>query len=125
MPSGILPARRRTASLLAARGPVAVIAAQLVRHPSTIHREISRNFSHTSSRDRWGQDYRGYYAVVGHGMAQRCRVRLAKLQRDPALQEHVVARLRDGWSPQQIAGRLRLDRHPVGYACHETIYRHI
>ena len=120
-----LAERRRIASLLEARVPVAAIASQLGRHRSTIHREIVRNFSHTSFRDRWGQDYRGYYAVAGHGMAQQRRVQSAKLLRRPALQDHVVARLRDGWSPQQIAGRLRLDGHPVGYACHETIYRHI
>ena len=27
-----------------------------------------------------------------------------------------------GWSPQQIAGRMRLERHPIS-VIHETIYR--
>ena len=33
------------------------------------------------------------------------RHRSAKLHRDPALAAHVVARLKDGWSPEQIAAR--------------------
>ena len=42
------------------------------------------------------------------------------------LREHVVGRLRDGWSPQQIAGRLRHEQADGGpTVCHETIYRHV
>jgi IS30 family transposase len=52
-------------------------------------------------------------------MAERRRTRQAKLR------EHVVARLRDGWSPQQIAGQLKLDGHSQGRVSHETIYRHV
>lgn len=40
--------------------------------------------------------------LTGYGMAQR---RLVKLLRSPGLREYVVARPRNGWSPQQIAGR--------------------
>jgi len=111
--------------LLEAKVPVSAIAAELGRHRSTIHREIARDFSHTGFRDRWGQDYRGYYAVAGHGMAQRRRTSQAKLLRYPGLRAHIVARLRDSWSPQQIAGRLKRDGHPEGYASHETIYQHV
>ena len=120
-----LAERRRIAALLEAQVSVTAIAAELGRHRATIHREIARNFHHTSFRDRWGQDYRGYYAVAGHGMAQARRARDAKLVRSPMLRAHVVACLRDGWSPQQIAGRLKRDGHPEEYASHETIYRHI
>src|SRR3954465_5475472 len=42
------------------------------------------------------------------------------------LRAHVTERLKAGWSPQQIAGRLKQeqadDRTSV---CHETIYRHV
>jgi transposase, IS30 family len=120
-----LAARRMIAARLEAKVPVSDIARQLGRHRSTIHREITRNFHHINFRDRWGSEYRGYYAVAGHGMAQRRRARQAKLIGRPALRAHVVARLRDGWSPQQIAGRLTVDGHPQGLVSHETIYRHI
>jgi len=41
------------------------------------------------------------------------------------LREHVVGRLKDGWSPQQIAGRLRREAGGGPTVCHETIYRHV
>ena len=42
------------------------------------------------------------------------------------LREHVVGRLKDGWSPQQIAGRLKQERAAEGASvCHEAIYRHV
>lgn len=120
-----LAERRQIATLMEAKVPIADIACQLGRHRSTIYRETRRNFYHTDFRDRWGQEYRGYYAVSGHRMAERRRARQAKLVHRPTLREHVVARLRDGWSPQQIAGRLKLDDHPAGRVSHETIYRHV
>lgn len=60
----------------------------------------------------------------------RCQ-RMAKLARHADLLVHVVNRLRAGWSPQQIAGRLCLGQRDetngcaVGRLCHETIYRHV
>lgn len=120
-----LAERRQIATLLEAKVPVAEIARRLGRHRSTIYRETRRNFYYTDFRDRWGQEYRGYYAVAGHGMAKRRQTRQAKLLRRPALREYVVARLRDGWSPQQVAGRLKVEGHPAGRVSHETIYRHV
>lgn len=120
-----LAERRQIANLVEAKVAIAEIARRLGRHRSTIHREISRNFYHINFRDRWGQEYSGYYAVAGHQMAARRRARWVKLLRRPALREHIVARLRDGWSPQQIAGRLKREPHPEGRVSHETIYRHI
>ncbi|TFL15933.1 IS30 family transposase [Jannaschia formosa] len=54
-------------------------------------------------------------------MAARRRHRRRKLVRQPLLLTSIVDRLRAGWSPEQIAGRLRRDGSgsPV---CHETIY---
>ena len=75
--------------------PASVIAAQLGRHKSTIHRELRRN-----------------------------RTDDGPLHRDPTLAAHVVARLKDGWSPEQIAGRLALDRAATAI-CHETVYRYV
>ncbi len=38
---------------------------------------------------------------------------------------HITERLEAGWSPQQIAGRLRREADGGPTVCHETIYRHI
>ena len=48
-----------------------------------------------------------------------------KLTLKPVLRDHVIARLREGWSPQQIAGRLKLDASDGATVSHETIYRFI
>ena len=40
----------------------------------------------------------------------------------PELKEAIEDRLKAGWSPEQIAGRIRLERHPIRVS-HETIYR--
>src|ERR671933_1948825 len=46
---------------------------------------------------------------------------------DPAKypREHVVERLKAGWSPQQIAGRLKQEADGGTAVCHGTIYRHV
>ena len=90
------------------------IAAALDRAPSTIARELNRN----SSRQ---QGYRPRYAQE---QARARRWGGACLDRDAALRAQVLARLKHGWSPEQIAGRLRREAgHTV--IAHETIYRFI
>jgi IS30 family transposase len=85
------------------------------------------NRSHTSvSRElkRNSLPKAGYKPARADIMAQvRCD-RCCKLQRLSALREHVHDRLAMGWSPEQIAGRLRLERskHTIS---HETIYRYV
>lgn len=51
-------------------------------------------------------------------------------QRKHALKDHhlwdyVIDKLRCGWSPEQIAGRLRKHNHGKTIICHETIYNYI
>ena len=110
--------RKLIARLHEDRIPVTVIALQLGRHKSTIHRELRRN------RTDDGPWLRGYFGMAAHQISAMRRRRTAKLHRDPALAAHVIARLKDGWSPEQIAGRLSLERADVA-VCHETVYRYV
>ena len=127
-----LDERRSLFRLREARVPLAEIASRLGRHRLTIHRELARNRFRDpdATRDR-RRDMPGYYPVTAQDQALARRCRLAKLARHADLLAHVVDRLRAGWSPQQIAGRLRLDEargadgEAVGRLCHETIYRHV
>ena len=48
----------------------------------------------------------------------------SKLDRDSTLREMVLSRLAEGWSPEQVSGRLALERG-VRVISHETIYRFI
>ena len=94
-----------------------VIAQRLKRHPSTLYREIKRNWFHDEE-----PLYRGYFHVAAHAMAHGRRARLGKLARNPSLATYVVDRLQAAWSPEQIAGRLQIEPKSPGNVTHETIY---
>ncbi|WP_407635463.1 transposase [Neomegalonema perideroedes] len=72
-------------------------ARRLRRSPSTISRELRRNSSE-----------QGIYHAASAEMRFRLRrQRSCILERDKRLAVYVVDRLTEGWSPQQISGRLR------------------
>lgn len=97
---------------------IRAIASKLDRSPSTISREIRRN--------RW-QDY--YVAI--HAQAVSDERKLLARKRHPLRNErmfvYIMDKLKDSWSPEQIAGRLK-NEHPNDkswHIHHETIYRYI
>jgi transposase, IS30 family len=84
---------------------------------------ISREIARHGGRDRYRA---GRASRVAARDRQRPKTR--KLDADPLLRAQVIARLRAGWSPDQIAGRLRRDQ-PAEQAgqvadtvSHEAIY---
>lgn len=83
----------------------AEIARKLGRDRSTICRELRRNFWH----DREVPIAEGYWHVTAHRLTGARRRRCRKLLRDPLLCAAVIERLQDGWSPEQISGRLLSD----------------
>jgi IS30 family transposase len=90
------------------------IAAALDRQPSTISRELKRNKGTKV----------GYSPTYAQQQAGARRWSGSRLERDDALREDVLDRMADGWSPEQICGRLALDAgHRV--ISHETIYRFV
>jgi IS30 family transposase len=96
---------------------VQAIARQLGRSASSVSRELRRNAERPTS----------YRATVAQWRAQR-RARRArrprKLATDRWLRRYVGRRLRAGWSPQQVAARLKRDypRDMGKRISHETIY---
>lgn len=93
------------------------IGIQLGRSASTLSREIRR----TSSRR---SDYDSSLACVL--CRERRRRGPVKLREGSALRRHVFAQVQQGWSPQQISGKLRLMSDPaLPCVSHETIYRAI
>lgn len=99
----------------------AEIARTLRRDRSTICRELRRNFWH----DRELPIAEGYWHVTAHQMAEGRRRRYRKLLRDPLLCSAVIDRLKEGWSPEQISGRLRVDGGSSARLSHETIYQYV
>lgn len=98
--------------------PVAEIADRLGRDPSTLHREIRRN----TYRDEELPELNGYHPLNAQAKYEDRRAIHRKLGRHPTVRDAVLDRLKAGWSPEQIAGRMKLERHPVRVS-HETIYR--
>lgn len=92
------------------------IATQLGRSPSTISREIKRNGGYA--------DYRATQADQ-NAWDQAHRPKLCKLARNPTLARMVDSKLRELWSPEQIAGWLKrtFPAEEHNQVSHETIYR--
>jgi len=94
---------------------MADIAERLARNRSTLYRELERN-----------TEPEGYLPRTAQQKAEeRARGRRpGKLQTDGILRDYVVRSLKKGWSPEQIAGRMKY--HSLSfYACHETIYQFV
>lgn len=99
---------------------VSKIAAELGRHPATIYRELRRNFFYDD--DAY---FRGYFGRVAHQKAASRRVRGGKITRNRILPSRIAKHLVQCWTPEQIAGRLRLDEADPITVCHETIYKYV
>jgi IS30 family transposase len=112
--------RRAIENMLNANVPVCKIAAEIGRHRSTIYREIKRNHF----EDEELPYLSGYYGVNAQRYASKRRARRRKLVRLDGLRGHVIDRLIEGWTPEQIAGRLGYDGQPVRVS-HETIYAYV
>ena len=90
------------------------IAAGVDRSPSTVARELKRNGSRTG----------GYKPAYADQQARARRWRGSRLERDDTLRAQVLSLLAQGWSPEQVAGRLKLEAGRVVIS-HESIYRFI
>jgi IS30 family transposase len=106
--------RCRIATLKAQGCSIRQIAADLDRAPSTIAREIKRNAGRKV----------GYKPAYADEQTRERRWKGSKLERDRDLGQAVLDRLGQGWSPEQVAGRLARERHAPTVS-HETIYRFI
>jgi|GEM_PF-1484397 len=111
-----LDERRKIARWRMAGLGVDIIAEKLGRHRSTIFREIKRNMF----VDKVLPDLSDCYCVTAHDMACERRAKLRKLVRFSHIRQSVIDRIMRGWSSQQIAGRMRLERHPISVSLAEV-----
>jgi len=92
------------------------ISRRLKRNPSTICRELKRN------------SFKGkcYVAIHAQGISDQRKSKTNKThpQKAPWVYSYVLKKLREGWSPEQISGRLRLKKGKT-VICPETIYSFI
>jgi IS30 family transposase len=105
--------RDRIADLKADGQSVRAIAQALGRSPATISRELRRNALASGA----------YRPAIAEGSYLLRRQRSAVLERDLALAGYVTDRLAEGWTPEQIAGRLKRGvERGLRYVSTETIY---
>jgi IS30 family transposase len=92
------------------------IAGNLGVHPSTISRELERNTGR-----------RGYRPKQAHHWASARRQNARKaVKMTPKTVAYIEGQLRQEHSPEQIAGRMKVDPHYLGHTVsHERIYQHI
>ena len=116
-----LDERRILAQMLQAKATKTKIAEVLGRDRSTIHLEIKRNWWH----DEDVPQADGYWHVTAQTLADRRYMKRRKLEQHEDLRREVIAKLKTGWSPEQIAGRLRIEPRAPHRICHETIYQYV
>jgi len=116
MPFNHLTAEEREtiAQMKALGHPRSEIASELQRDPSTISRELRHN-----------ADAAGKYSAIKADRKARRRRQTCKLPwkfHHAPLKEFVLDKLKQKWSPEQIAGQLQLTRDPRMQVSVETIY---
>lgn len=93
---------------------IGAIARKIGRNKSVISRELRRNC-----------DEIGYLPDTAHVKYRNRRShRKKKFESSSKLKAYVVEKLKLKWSPEQIAGRMKLETN-LFYACSETIYQFI
>ena len=97
---------------------IRAIAAQLGRSPSTISRELRRNTDRSTA-----DDYLPHEAQAEADLRWKQSHRRPRLK-SSFLRHYVRINLKRGWSPEQIAGRLRHEGHSDTVS-HESIYQWI
>lgn len=104
-------ARCQISALLKTKIPISEISKIVGFHKSTIYREIKRN-----------KGCRSYFPERADRFArQRAKTKRRKAHIVGAVRTLIVRKLKLGWSPEIIAGRIRKD-HGLTIS-HETIYR--
>ena len=88
------------------------IANKIGVHKSTVSRELSRN------------SLAKYSAEAAHVIARiRHKKKPRKIRLTQAIKIYIGQKLKEHWSPQQISGRLHVDKNL--FISHETIYQYI
>lgn len=90
------------------------IAKKLNRSRSTIYRELARN-----------KEKKLYLPDTANKIyLSRYKGRSKAIKVNSNMYHYILEKLKLGWSPEQISGRMRLEEKDY-YCCHETIYNYI
>lgn len=108
--------RDKVAVLLASGSSLRNIARILGRSVSSISVEVRRNSIE-------GQ----YQSIAAQDLSRKRNIQSRRTNplKSPEIFSYAYDKLRCGWSPEQIAGRLKRENHGQSIICHETIYNYI
>ena len=101
---------------------------RLGRDKSTIGRELNRNRVKVKIGKYHEYIYEPEHAQFVTDQRKQKTFNAKKPLKSKKIYSYVMEHLRQGWSPEQIAGRLRVIEHPDDlswWICHETIYAFI
>lgn len=101
---------------------------RLGRDKSTIGRELTRNRIKVKVGKYDEYIYEPAHAQVVSEKRKQHAFNAKQSLKSKDIYGYVIDHLRQGWSPEQIAGRLRHEDHPDDkswWICHETIYQYI
>ena len=110
------PERDQIALLLASKTSLREISRKLGRAFSSIRDEVKRN--------SLGGFYTAIFAQTKSEQRNKQSRRINPLK-NPGIYKYVYDKLRRGWSPEEIAGRLKRKNHGETVICHETIYHYV
>ena len=100
-------------------------AKRLSRSVSTIGRELKRNsFKHLFTQRLVYEPIRAQRLTLAR---KEKAFKAKQFLKNPDVYQYCIDHLKQGWSPEQIAGRLELEHSNDNHwhICHETIYRFI
>ncbi len=98
------------------RKSLRTIAKALGRSPTSVSRELKRNFP---------PERQVYTPRLAHLRALEYRSHRGRKDRlkSNAIRSYVVSHLKEGWSPEQVSGRMKKEK--IGSVSHEAIYQFI
>ena len=108
--------REKIQELFWQKRSIRYMAKILNRSPASISRELTRNFP---------EEHKRYTPRLAHERAlfkRKCRGRIERLK-TKEIRAYVIKHLKEKWSPEQIAGRIRIDLEKT--ISHEAIYQFV
>lgn len=108
--------REKLQELFWQKKSIRYIANVLERSPSSVARELKRNFP---------KEHRVYTPRLAHERALKKRSKrgIEKRLKNEVIRDYVVAHLKLGYSPEQISGTIK--KKKIGTISHEAIYQYI
>lgn len=108
--------REKLQELLWQKKSIRYIAEVLERSPSSISRELRRNYP---------QEQKRYTPRLAHEKALTKRAQRGREERlkNDIIRDYVISHLKLGWSPEQIAAMIKKEK--VGSISHEAIYQYV